>query len=146
MKTSPYSLLVLLTTLALSTSTLIPTWTNCTANFQQWFPNGVTIKQNPNVEEVVTLSACGGVASAGWYTTFNHLQVTGRIGTGYTWNTTVPYHYIESTGGHFCFNYTTYIPDMNQTQVNVSILAIDDYSYQVGCIDILLNNRTLVYN
>jgi len=145
MKISLCPLLLLFITLATTTSKFIPTWTNCSADFQQWFPRNVTVKQNHHVKEVTTLSACGNVASAGWYTTFNHLEVNGSIGADYTWNSTVPYDGIEVTGGVFCLNYTTYIPDMNQTQVNVSILAIDNFNYQVGCIDILLKNKTLIY-
>lgn len=145
MKNFLYPLLVFLATLTIATSRYTPIWTNCSCDFQQWFPINVTVKQNLHVKEVTTLSACGNVASAGWFTTFNHLEVNGSIGADYTWNNTVPYDGIASTGGVFCLNYTTYIPDLNETRVNVSILAIDNYGYQVGCIDILLKNKTLIY-
>ena len=145
MKISPYPLFIFLAALTITTAKFIPTWTNCSADFQQWFPRNVTVKQNRHVKEVTTLSACGNVASAGWYTTFNHLELNGSVGADYTWNNTVPYDGIEVTGGVFCLNYTTYIPDLNETRVNVSILAIDNYGYQVGCIDILLKNKTSIY-
>ena len=147
MKTPLYPLLILQSLiLLLSTSKFIPKWTKCTADFQQWFPHNVTVTQNPHLKEVLTISACGAVAPSGWFTAFNHLEVNGSIAVDYdyyTWNSSVPYRYLVGPS-EFCLNYTTYLPDLNGKEVNVSILAIDNYDYQVGCIDIVLKNHSSI--
>lgn len=146
MKIITCSLLVLLTIFALSASQFSPpTWTNCPSYSPQWYAYNVTVEQNPSVKEVITISACGSVASAGWYTIFYYLFVNGSVGgSAYTWNNTIPLNsQLVSTGGTYCLNHTTYVPSLNKKDFNVSLVAISGSGWDIGCVNIYFQNQTV---
>jgi len=136
-------LIFLLATSALSNSQYIPTFSRCPFDARQiWFPQTANVIQNPKLKEVITISACGYIFRGGYSNDFRSLFVNGSVGSAYTFNVTAPYKYTVEFGERFCLNFTSYIPDLNEKSVNVTLHALDDYG-EIGCVNIGLQNQTV---
>jgi len=143
MKTFISLCLILLVTL--SNSRYVPTaWGTCypVGPNEIWLPRSVDTIQDPNLKEVITISANGFVNNLGYYVDFQNLLVNGTNGD-YNWSSTTPYfHRIVGYGKYLALNYTTYIPDLNQTNMNVTMRALGPNGNVLGCVNIALQNQT----
>jgi len=122
-----------------------PSWSRCPAGPNTWIPLYVQITQDPNNKDVLTISAAGVVENSGDYLDFQSLVVSGSIGTVYTWNSTSPYSYrIVGRGEYFALNYTTFLPSLNETYVQMTMHALGTNGNDLACINILLKNQTTI--
>ena len=144
MKSLTFPLLLLLATLSLSNSEYIPSWYRCSyALTQQWYPYTVSVEQNPSLPEVFTISACGKASPLkSPILKLQSLLVNGTVGADYSWNSTYPYYAHAYLGSELCLNYTTYIPNLNEKSINLTIHPVDELGNDAGCISIGLQNQT----
>jgi len=128
--------------LGLAASTYTPTFSYCKELYDIFLPQKVTVIEDPNSKNNLTVSTCGITTSWTWSIQFDHLEVSGTAGN-HIWNTTIPYHYNITTGFNFCLNYTSDFAKYNEDIVNLRVLSYgiaerDHSTYESGCIDIQL--------
>ncbi len=122
----------------------LASWARChPAGPNTWVPVALKINQDPNLKNVVTFSAHGLVQNAGAYLDFKTLLVTGSTGAGYTWNTSSPYiHRTVGLEEYFALNHTTYLANLDEKSINVTMRALGTDGNELGCIRIILKSPT----
>ncbi len=111
-----------------------------------WLAKSVEVIQDPTLNDVITISAKGFVNNLGYYVDFQEILANGTVGD-YHWNDTIPYfNRIVGYGKYLSLNYTTAIPKLNENTVNVTMQALGPKGNVLGCVDIVLTNRTSIWN
>ncbi len=128
---------LLLVTLS-SSQYLVGPWRLCPGGPLNWVPLFVQLRQDPNLQQVLTFSPHG----YGETMDFQTLLVSGSIGANYTWNSSSPYAHHCAASTYFALNYTTYLPSLNETYVNLTIRGIDVRGREVACVEMVAQNIT----